>query len=145
MTYTFTGKVETEVEAPETEAPETEAPEVEEPEVEEPEVEEPVVNTPVVEEPAVKTLNYEVKGAKITSWTVVDGITAIYIKGSGKVPSVLWTSEKAEDMTLINILVELDLLNNLPEYQFDTVGDHTFHYQQNKNKTVTVTYTFIEK
>ena len=141
VTYTFTGKeVETEVDTPVVDEPV-----VDEPVVDEPVVDEPVVNTPVVEEPAVKTLNYEVKGAKITSWTVVDGITAIYIKGSGKVPSVLWTSEKAEGMTLINILVELDLLNNLPEYQFDTVGAHTFHYEQNKKKTVSVTYTFIEK
>ena len=86
-------------------------------------------------------LDVDVEGGKVTSWLVTDdGVTAIYIEGKGKEPSVVWTSEKVKKVELSDIMEELNADSDakvICDY-----GTHKIEYQHNKNKTKTVTYTF---
>ena len=128
---------------PETE-PETEA--VVEPETEpeteavvEPETE---PETEVEAEPETDPepiLMYDVDGAKIADWMIEDGVTAIYIKASGKIPAIIWTSEEVDADDFIEAFGvddEAIIISGL--------GKKKIEYQHNKNKTKTVTYTFTE-
>ena len=101
-----------------------------------PEVEAPVVETTA---PAEPTLNVTVKGAEVSSWLVTgDGVTAVYIAADGKVPAVIWTSERVDDMA--TIIKELGA--DADATVVFGLGSHDIEYQHNKNKTKTVTYTF---
>ena len=120
-----------------------EEPSVEEPTVEEPFVEEPTVETPTVEEPVVSAPDVAVEGADITSKTVVNGVTAVYIKGEGKVPDVIWTSSKEVDADIIADLIKEFGADEDAKILSD-FGTHKIEYQHNKNKTKTVKYTFEE-
>lgn len=104
----------------------------EEPEVMDPEVEEPIVEEPV--------LIYAIKGTEITSWAVMDGVTAIYVAAEGKIPAVVWTSVEVDEAVLAAFLEMLDADEDA--VQLYGVGAHKIEYQQNKNKVKTVTYTF---
>ena len=97
-----------------------------------------VPETPSVSEPV---LNVDVKGAEIASWTVADGVTAVYIAANGKVPAVIWTSEEVDAAALSEITEELGAEDAKYVFGF---GDQKIEYKQNKNKTKTVTYTFEE-
>ena len=95
---------------------------------------------PETSAPAEPTLDVPVKGAEVASWTVVDGVTAVYIAANGKVPAVIWTSEAVDDATMAAIVAELGA-----DDEARTVfgmGSHDITYNHNKNKTKTVTYTF---
>ena len=116
---------------PETE-PETEA--VVEPETE-PETE--VEAEPETDPEPI--LMYDVDGAKIADWMIEDGVTAIYIKASGKIPAIIWTSEEVDADDFIEAFGvddEAIIISGL--------GKKKIEYQHNKNKTKTVTYTFTE-
>ena len=112
-----------------------------EPEIEDtPVVEDTVVDIPVVEPEVVEpTLNYTLSGGSIKNWVVVDGVTAIYVEANGKIPAVIWTSEKVDDKAMNKIV---EALGADADVKISGEGKHTVEYQQNKNKTKTVTYTF---
>ncbi len=112
-----------------------------EPEIEDtPVVEDTVVDIPVVEPEVVEpTLNYTLSGGSIKNWVVVDGVTAIYVEANGKIPAVIWTSEKVDDKAMNKIV---KALGADADVKISGEGKHTVEYQQNKNKTKTVTYTF---
>ena len=136
---------EPEVTEPEVTEPEVTEPEVTEPEVTEPEVTEPEVTEPEVTEPEVtepETLKYSVDGADIAEWIVIDGITAIYIEKDGKVPAVVWTSDKVDDTMYEEIIAEFDADDDAK--RIFGIGDLKIEYQHNKNKIKIVTYTFFE-
>ena len=94
-------------------------------------------NVDLYEAPAVEIV---VKGATESARKTIDGVTAIYIAADGKIPAVIWASEKLDAEALI------------AEFGADSdtkvifgLGEHKIEYQHNKNKTKTVTYTFSEK
>jgi hypothetical protein len=144
VTYTFTGEeVNTETGKSEETKPEETKPEETKPEETKPEETKPEETKP--EEPIVvePTLNYTVKETDIASWTVVDGVTAIYIAANGKIPAVVWTSVEVDDSVLESIVEELGADSDA-EYVYG-LGAHKIEYKHNKNKTKTVTYTFSAK
>ena len=132
VTYTFTCG-DAIVVAPEASAPV--APVV----PEEPKEEEAPV-APETSAPAEPTLDVTVKGAEVASWTVVNGVTAVYIAANGKAPAVIWTSDVVDDATMAAIVVELGADDDARTVF--GMGSHDITYNHNKNKTKTVTYTF---
>ena len=109
----------------------------------------PVETTPVETTPAEPEkkpeapkgeLTVKVEGGKVKNWTVIDGVTGIYIEANGKIPAVIWTSVKVDDAALAAFV---EALGADPEaeviYDF---GSHDITYNHNKNKTKTVTFTF---
>ena len=161
VTYTFAGDIadvevkedvkdevieNTETTEPETTAPsepETTAPS--EPETSAPsepvvpEVEETKPEAPKAEEPKGE-LTVKVEGGKVTNWTVIDGVTGIYIEANGKIPAVIWTSVKVDDAALAAFIEALGADADA-EVIYD-FGSHDITYNHNKNKTKTVTFTF---
>ena len=110
---------------------------IEEVEPEVTELAEPTEPTESVEPEA--TLDVTVKGGEVASWLVTeDGVTVVYIAANGKVPAVIWTSEKVSDMDAIIEALDADADAKVV-FGF---GSHNIEYQHNKNKTKTVTYTF---
>ena len=85
-------------------------------------------------------LTVKVDGGKVKNWTVINGVTGIYIEANGKIPAVLWTSVKVEGAAL-EAFIEALGADAEAEVIYD-FGPHTIEYQQNKNKTKTVTFTF---
>ena len=106
---------------------ETTAPETTEPEA------------PKAEEPKGE-LTVKVEGGKVKTWTVINGVTGIYIEANGKIPAVIWTSEEVSAEVRDAFIAELGAD---PEAKvLNGFGEHKVEYQQNKNKTKTVTFTF---
>ena len=96
----------------------------------------------VTEEPVVSAPDVAVEGAKVTSQKAFGDVTAVYIKGEGKVPDVIWTSEEVDADTMAEII---DAFGADEDAKIlCDFGTHKIEYQHNKNKTKTVTYTFEE-
>ena len=109
----------------------------------------PVETTPVETTPAEPEkepeapkgeLKVKVEGGKVKNWTVINGVTGIYIEANGKIPAVIWTSVKVEGAALDAFIEALGAdAENEVLFGF---GEHKVEYQHNKNKTKTVTFTF---
>ena len=93
------------------------------------------------QQPEVKPVfQYSVKGATAKSTAVVNGVSAIYIAKNGKIPAVIWTSEKVAASAHAALV---EALGADADAEFVSgLGAVKVEYQQNKNKTKTVTYTF---
>ena len=119
--------------------PEVEAPKPETPKPEAPKPEAPKPEAPKPEAPKGE-LTVKVEGGKVKNWTVINGVTGIYIEANGKIPAVIWTSVKVEGAALDAFIEALGAdAENEVLFGF---GEHKVEYQHNKNKTKTVTFTF---